>query len=85
MHKVRPTWIAAKHDANTSSRSANAPGSADAITMASITTPNSMPRMRSDPGLNQFVAHAVYCHPSQTANHITSVCSAPSRLRWSSR
>ena len=34
---------------------------------------------------NQFVTQQVYCQPSQTANHSTSVCSAPSAVRCSSR
>lgn len=75
----------AKQTAKTKPRSAKAPGKADAMTNASSMTPKSMPRMRSAPGLNQFVAHAEYCHPSQTANHMTSVWKAPSSVRWSSR
>ena len=42
---------------------------------ASITA-NSITRMGTASGSNQFVTQQVYCQPSHTANHKTSACSA---------
>ena len=60
-----------------SPRSPNAPGIAEDITSASSMTAKSSPRMRGVSGLNQFVTQQVYCQPSQTANHSTSVSTTP--------
>ncbi len=46
--------------------------------------PNSISRTGTASGSNQFVTQAVYCQPSQTANHSTAASTAPSRLRSSS-
>jgi len=77
MHSVRPSWIAAKQAPTTSARPAKACGSAAASTSPTPMMANSSSRTGLLSGSNQLVIQAVYCQASHTANHNSSVSSAP--------